>query len=135
MTTHGTNAYRTVTAMTADPVTLTTMLYEGAVKALKKAQILHSSGDRARTAVEAEKAYLIIGELLATLDRSHGEIPEGLAAIYAYCLRCITEAAAGDVSRLAEAEKHISRIAQAWKTATTSLRMASAEGGRVATAA
>ncbi len=135
MATHGTNAYRTVTAMTADPVTLTTMLYEGAIKALKRGQIFHAQGDRARTASESERAYLIIGELLATLDRSQGEIAEGLAAVYGYCLRCITDAALGDVTRLAEAEKHISRIAAAWKSATTALRMSSAEGGRVATAA
>jgi flagellar secretion chaperone FliS len=135
MTTHGTNAYRTVTALTADPVTLTTMLYEGAIKALKKAEIHANSGDRSRMATESERAYLIIGELLATLDRSQGEIADGLAAVYGYCLRCITESALGDVSKLSEAEKHISRIAEAWKSATAALRMANAEGGRVATAA
>ena len=121
--------------MTADPVTLTTMLYDGAIKALKRGQLFHAQGDRARTAAEAERAYLIIGELLATLDRSQGEIAEGLASVYGYCLRCITESALGDASRLGEAEKHIARIADAWKSATSSLRMTSAEGGRVATAA
>ncbi len=39
-------AYRTVEATTADPVTLTTMLYDGAVKALKKARLHHENETR-----------------------------------------------------------------------------------------
>lgn len=128
MSSQGHSAYQTVTALTADPVTLTTMLYEGAVKALRKAQILHEQGDLARTAEQTERAYLIIGELLATLDRSQGEVAENLAAVYSYCLRCITESTLGQPRLLAEAEKHMSRITAAWKTATASLRAGSGEG-------
>jgi len=39
MTSNPYAAYRTVEATTADPITLTTMLYDGCVKALKKAVI------------------------------------------------------------------------------------------------
>ncbi len=115
-------AYRTVEATTADPITLTTMLYEGAVKALKKARLHHENGNARGFNDEANRAYLIIGELRATLDMSQGEISENLAAVYAYCLRLIIEASLGDMEKLTEVERHISTIGEAWRVATAGLR-------------
>lgn len=115
-------AYRTVEATTADPITLTTMLYEGAVKALKKARLHHENGNTRGFNDETNRAYLIIGELRATLDMSQGEISENLAAIYAYCLRLIVESSLGDMQKLIEVERHISTIGEAWRTATAGLR-------------
>ena len=84
-------AYQTVEATTADPVTLTTMLYDGGIKALRKARLHHESENRKAFLDETNRAYLIIGELLATLDMEQGEIPRTLAGIYAYCMRLIVE--------------------------------------------
>ncbi len=122
MTSNPYAAYRTVEAMTADPVTLTTMLFDGAVKALRKARLHWENGNRQGFSDETNRAYLIIGELRATLDMSQGEIAENLAAIYAYCLRRIVEASLGDLEKLAEVERHIGTIGEAWKTATANLR-------------
>lgn len=122
MPTYAANAYLTVTASTADPVSLTTMLYDGVLKSLKKARLFHEQCDLTRYADECERSFLIVGELLATLDMSQGELPQTLSGIYAYCLRCITSATTGDVSRLDEVERHIGQIASAWKTATESIR-------------
>jgi flagellar protein FliS len=122
MSTYAANAYRTVTTATADPVSLTTMLYDGALRSLKKARLFHEQRDLKRYGEECERSFLIVGELLTTLDLSQGELPKTLSGIYAYCLRCITAAAAGDVSKLDEVERHIGQIAGAWKTATESLR-------------
>ncbi|MGE5596176.1 MAG: flagellar export chaperone FliS [Hyphomicrobiales bacterium] len=127
MTSNAYDAYTTIGTSTADPVTLTTMLYDGAVKAMKKARIYAENGNRQRFLDETGRAHLIIGELLATLDREKGgEIADNLAAIYAYCLRCLVDSTMGDMEKLDEAQKHISRIGEAWKTATSNLRIESA---------
>lgn len=115
-------AYRTVETTTADPITLTTMLYDGCVKALKKACIHFENGNRDGFNDEANRAYLIIGELRSTLDMSQGEIASNLAGVYGYCMRRIAESSLGDVARLREVAAHISTIADAWKTATADLR-------------
>ena len=119
-------AYRTVEATTADPVTLTTMLYDGAVKALKKARLHHENGNPRGINDETNRAYLIIGELRSTLDMSQGELSESLAAIYSYCLRLIVESSVGDMQKLIEVERHIATIGEAWRVATAELRAARA---------
>lgn len=122
MTNNPYSAYRTVEATTADPVTLTTMLYDGTVKALRKARLHYEDQNLTGFNDETNRAYLIIGELRATLDMSQGEISESLAAIYAYCLRLIVESSTGELQKLVEVERHISTIAEAWRTATSQLR-------------
>lgn len=122
MTTNPYAAYRTVEAFTADPITLTSMLYDGCVKALKKAVIHFENGNRTGFSDETNRAYLIIGELLSTLDMSQGEISSNLADIYSYCMRLIVESSFGNLERLAECERHISTIGNAWKVATADLK-------------
>ena len=115
-------AYRTVETTTADPITLTSMLYDGCVKALKKACLHWENGNRNGFNDETNRAYLIIGELRATLDMSQGEIASNLAGLYGYCMRLIVESSLGDLVKIREVEQHISTIAGAWKTATSDLR-------------
>jgi len=122
MTNNPYSAYRTVEATTADPITLTTMLYDGAVKALRKARLHHEGHNIPGFHDETNRAYLIIGELRATLDMSQGEISESLAAVYSYCLRLIIESSTGDLQKLVEVERHISTIGDAWRAATSQLR-------------
>ena len=122
MTSNPYAAYRAVETTTADPITLTTMLYDGCVKALKKGAMHFESGNRNGFNDETNRAYLIIGELRSTLDMSQGEIADNLASLYAYCMRLIVESSVGDLDKLAQVERHISTIAGAWKTATADLR-------------
>ena len=122
MSTNPYAAYQTVDATTADPVTLTAMLYDGCVKALKKAALHFENGNRTGFNDETNRAYLIIGELLSTLDMSQGEISSNLASIYTYCMRLIVESSFGDLERLSECERHISTIGAAWKVATADLK-------------
>lgn len=129
MTTEGYNAYRTVGTTTADPVTLTTMLYDGALKALRRARMFAQQGETQRFFDETGRAHLIVGELLATLDMEQGgEIARTLSALYVYCMRCIIEARADNTAMLDEAERHITRITEAWKKATDELRTQAATG-------
>lgn len=123
MSTNAYNAYRTAGISTADPITLTTMLYDGALKAIKKARMYSRDGNRERFLDEAQRAHLIIGELMATLDHEKGgELAGQMSAIYAYCIRCLIQASLGDVAKLDEAETHMSRIADAWKQAASAVR-------------
>ena len=122
MTSNPYAAYRTVETTTADPITLTTMLYDGCVKALRKSALHWENGNRTGFNDETNRAYLIIGELLSTLDMSQGEIAGNLAGIYSYCLRLIVESSVGDLEKLSEVERHIAKIGDAWKAATASLR-------------
>jgi flagellar protein FliS len=123
MTTTAHEAYRTVSASTADPITLTTMLYDGALKAIRKARLFQEQGNRQRFLDETGRAHLIVGELLATLDREQGgELAVNMASLYSYCIRCLVEATLGDLSKLDEVEKHIGRIAQAWRQAAAGFR-------------
>ena len=129
MTTEGYNAYRTVGTTTADPVTLTTMLYDGALKALRRARMFAQQGETQRFFDETGRAHLIVGELLATLDMEQGgEIARTLSALYVYCMRCIIEARADNTAMLDEAKRHITRITDAWKKATDELRTQAATG-------
>ena len=129
------DAYSTAPILTADPVTLTSMLFDGALKAMRKARRLHESGNRQGFIDETGRAQLIVGELLATLDLSQGEVARNLSGVYAYCLRNLVECTLGDLSKLAEAEKHIGRVAEAWKSATQQLRASAASAGSVEAAA
>jgi flagellar protein FliS len=128
MSTKAFDAYQTVPTTTADPITLTTMLFDGGVKAIKRARLHFENQNRAGFVKETERAYLIVGELLATLDMEQGELPRALSGIYAYCMRCIVESTLGDMSKLDEAERHISQIAEAWKTSTADYRAENASG-------
>ncbi len=130
MSTNAYDAYKTVTTTTADPITLTTMLFEGAVKAIRKARIHHEGHNREGFIKETERAYLIVGELLATLDLEQGEIARMLSGVYAYCMRCIVESSLGDLAKLDEAELHLTRIGRAWKQATAELRTGGTPDGR-----
>ncbi len=115
-------AYRTVETTTADPITLTSMLYDGCVKALKKACLHWENGNRKGFNDETNRAYLIIGELRSTLDMEQGEIATNLAALYGYCMRRIAESSLGNLDVLREVEGHVATIADAWKTATAEFK-------------
>lgn len=122
MSTKPFDAYRTVPTTTADPITLTTMLFDGGVKAIKRARMHFEGQNRIGFVNETERAYLIVGELLATLDMEQGELPRTLSGIYAYCMRCVVESTLGDMSKLDEAELHLTRIGDAWKASTADYR-------------
>jgi flagellar protein FliS len=135
MSTRLTSAYRTVDATTSDPAVLTTMLFDGAITAMKKARIQLEHGNRHLFLDEISRAQMIVGELLSTLNLDHGELPRTLSGIYAYCLRALTDASLGNLARLDEAQRHISQIGDSWKSATGGLRTGTASSSLVQGAA
>lgn len=117
-------AYSSTSVLSADPVTLTTMLYDGALKAIRKARLHHESKNRNGYLNELDRANLILGELLTSLDMSHGEIPQRLSGIYTYCMRIVIEATLEGPTRLDEVEENVGAIAKAWKQATAEMKIA-----------
>ncbi len=118
MNSNGYSAYKTIDVTTASPVVLTTMLFDGALKAIKKARLLYQNGDRKGFVDQTMRASDIVAELFGSLDMKQGELPRLLGEVYGYCIRRLGEATLDDVSRLDEVEMHLSRIASAWKDAT-----------------
>lgn len=114
--------YKSASITSADPVTITTMLFDGCVKALKKSQLHEQAGNHQKFLDEAQRAQLIIGELLSSLDLEvGGEIAQNLQAIYVYCMKTIIEATLEGPEKIADVIIHMDRIATAWKTATAEL--------------
>lgn len=122
MSTNPYAVYSTVGTTTADPITLTTMLFDGAVKAIRKAKIHLETQNREGFLSETNRAYMIVGELLATLDLEQGELPKQLSGLYTYCMRLLTEATIGQTHKLDEVESHISKIGASWKQATAGIK-------------
>jgi flagellar protein FliS len=118
MSTNGYNAYKTIDVTTASPVKLTTMLFDGALKAIKKARLAFQNGDRQGFVDQTMKASDIVGELFVSLDMTRGELPRLLGDVYTYCIRCLGEATLDDPAKLDEVEMHLTRIASAWKDVT-----------------
>lgn len=135
MTSNPYTAYQEVGTTTADPITLTTMLFDGGLKALKKCRMHYEAGNREKFVDENIRAQLIVGELLCTLDMEKGgELAQTLSGLYAYCLRCLVEASLGDLTKIDEVELHLGRITEAWKAATAQLRAERAGAPREAVA-
>lgn len=118
------SAYRETSIASADPITLTTLLFEGALKAIRKARLHLDSGNRKAFGDETNRAFLILGELNVSLDMSQGEIPRQLNSLYAYCMRRLVEAAVDGHTALDEVESLLQPVVDSWKTATANLRAA-----------
>ena len=86
-------AYRSNSVMTASPGQLVVMLYDGAVRFLKQAELAFGEGALVHAGERIAKAEAIVDELLVTLDLEQGgEIAERLQAIYVFCKRLMIEA-------------------------------------------
>jgi flagellar protein FliS len=130
------DAYLTQTIATADPVTLVTMLYDGAIKAVRKARLQHEDSNRTGSLDATGRAVLIVGELMAALDMDQGEVAEGLSALYAYCMRRLAEATWDEIpDAVDEVERLLTRVADAWKQATAPYRPTVSAAPRLGNAA
>ena len=86
-------AYRSNSVMTASPGQLVVMLYDGAVRFLKQAEIALGEGAAVHAGGRIAKAEAVLDELLVTLDLEQGgEIAQRLQAIYVFCKRLLIEA-------------------------------------------
>ena len=84
-------AYRDSAVLTASPEQLVVMLYDGAVRFLRQAEVAMSEGAWLHSFEKLSRGEAIIDELLATLNMDTGEIAERLQAIYIFCKKTLIE--------------------------------------------
>jgi flagellar protein FliS len=85
-------AYRDTSVLTASPEQLVVMLYDGAIRFLRQAEVAMGEHAWQHGFERLGRGEAIIDELLATLNMDTGEIAERLQAIYIFCKRCLVEA-------------------------------------------
>ena len=108
-------AYRDSAVLTASPEQLVVMLYDGAVRFLRQAEIAMSEGAFLHSYEKLGRGESIIDELLATLNMDTGEIADRLQAIYVFCKKTLIEAR---LQRNAEKIGHViallTNLREAW---------------------
>lgn len=78
-------AYRQSSILTASPGQLVVMLYDGAIRFLRQAELAMEEGAVAHTNDRMQRAEAILEELLETLNPEAGEIMQRLQSIYIFC--------------------------------------------------
>lgn len=113
----GIDAYHETNIMTADPMRLVILCYEGAIDSLKRAKERFAAKDFESKARAITKANDIINELMQSLDFDRGgEVAKSLGAMYSYMLRCILEGdLKKDLSRLDETIRILETLKSAWE--------------------
>lgn len=124
--------YRTTQVETASQDQLIVMLYDGALRFLKRGRDALQAGQPDKAGVHVGRAQAIITELLVTLDRDTGEIADRLAGLYEFCLRtCTTALLRRDPAQIDQVESILRPLREAWAEAGRQLRSERQAGERV----
>lgn len=109
-------AYRSSSVMTASPGQLVVMLYDGAARFLRQAELAGDEGGWSHASERLDKADAILDELIVTLDKeAGGEIAERLQGIYAFCKRLLIEARVErDTERIRTTARLLAGLRDAW---------------------
>jgi len=110
-------SYRKTNVVTADPVRLIIMCYEGAIDSLKLAKEKIKEKDYEKKAKAIIKAQDIIEELICSLDfEKGGKIANNLESLYNYMLRRILEGDLNkDVGPIEEVIGMFTELLSAWQ--------------------
>jgi len=110
--------------LSADPMELVRLLYQGCIDALSEARQRLADGDIAGRSRAISKAYEILLELATSLDqRRGGEIGERLLSLYDYMRRRLIEAnSRQEDAPLAEALGILETLGEAWTGVEEQLR-------------
>ncbi|HYW48834.1 MAG TPA: flagellar export chaperone FliS [Bryobacteraceae bacterium] len=109
-------AYVESRILSAGPVELVRLLYQGAAGAVRDARRHLASGEIRERSCSISKAWEILTELAESLDYARGgEISGRLAQLYDYMRRRLTEAHLRQDDRaLAEVQELLGTLAEAW---------------------
>jgi flagellar protein FliS len=108
-------AYREAAVLTASPVQLVVMLYDGVERFLRQAEAVMGEGLVAQANDRMQRAEAIIDELIGTLDKSAGLLAERLEAIYVFCKRLLMEGRIErDPSKLAKVRDLLRPLRDSW---------------------
>jgi flagellar secretion chaperone FliS len=108
-------AYREAAVLTASPVQLVVMLYDGVERFLRQAEVVMGEGAVTQANDRMQRAEAILDELLVTLDKSAGQIAERLEGIYIFCKRLLLEARLErDAAKLAKVRELLRPLRESW---------------------
>lgn len=115
-------AYQQNSVMTASPLELTLMLYNGCLKFMKLSKKAMAENKIEEKNTNSLKAQAIIQELRHTLDMDIA-ISDGLARMYDYIYGLLIEAnMKNDLAALEEAEGYVTELRDTWKLAMGQLK-------------
>jgi flagellar protein FliS len=112
-------AYRTTQIQTASPAELILLLYDGAIKYCKQAQLHLENGEKELAHNALIRSQDIIDELAVSLDFSASEeIAKGLAQLYDYMGQRLIEAnIKKDKAPIAEVVAMLEELRETWSEA------------------
>jgi len=114
------NQYTKARVITANPLELVIIAYEGAIHALESGKLCLLEKKYEQKERALLKAQNIINELHSSLNMEAGEIAERLANLYNYMIRKILYADLHkDVEGLEEIIKMLKELKDAWETIQT----------------
>jgi flagellar secretion chaperone FliS len=110
------DAYLESRVLTADPLELVNLLYQGCMQAVREARVHLAEGRILERSREINKACQIVIELATSLDHERGgEISQRLALLYDYMQRRLLEANMQQSDApLADVLGLLSTLAEAW---------------------
>jgi flagellar protein FliS len=109
------NAYRQGAVLAATPGELVVMLYDGARRFLRQANVAMREGQIERAHNTLRRAELIIAHLDGVLDFDQGEVSERLHAVYLFCLSHLNAARnTQDPGKLEEVSELLGELREAW---------------------
>ena len=110
------DAYLESRVLTADPIELVNLLYQGAMQAVREARVHLAEGRIADRSQQINKACQIVIELATSLDHERGgEISKRLALLYDYMQRRLLEANMQQSDApLADVLGLLSTLSEAW---------------------
>ena len=114
-------AYRENVILTQPREKLVVMLYEGAIKFLKRCAAAMEAGDHEGKAKYFDKALAIIGELNASLDMEAGEeVAHNLRRLYTFMNRHLSQAnARQDPQMIHDVVACLEDLNEGWKAITS----------------
>lgn len=124
------NKYQKTAVESAGREKLLLMLYEGAIKFVKKAIIATENNDTKGRCENAGRAYDIILELTNTLDfKVGGEVAENLEQLYMFMTEELTRAnITGKVEHLQNVLKILETLHEGWMQAVEALKKKEVKG-------
>jgi flagellar protein FliS len=127
------DTYLEAEVLGADPVQLVIILYRAAIRAVGAARRHLKAGAIRERSRQITKACEIVHELMRSLDHHRGgEISHSLAELYAYMQTQLMEANIKQIDPpLAEVEKLLSTLLDAWQAATSTPAQPPAEPANV----
>lgn len=110
------NAYKNNSVMTASPSKLVLMLYDGAIKNLRLAEMAIEEKEIEKVNTYLIKTQNIIAEFMSTLNfEAGGEVAKGLYQLYEYMYHKLVRANIDkDIEGIREVKKYLEELRETW---------------------